>query len=120
MIGADGIHSTIRELTHGAQAARFTGCIAWRATIPTSALPPGHVRPVASNWIGAGGHFVHYYVRRGELVNCVGGQGASGVAGRILVGGGRRRHLPGRFRRLARGRAGADPGREAMLSVGPL
>ncbi len=72
VIGADGIHSTIRELTHGARDARFTGCVAWRATIPTSALPPGHVRPVASNWIGAGGHFVHYYVRRGELVNCVG------------------------------------------------
>ncbi len=72
VVGADGIHSVIRQALHGDDAARFTGCVAWRATIPASSLPAGHVRPVASNWIGQGGHFVHYYLRRGELVNCVG------------------------------------------------
>ena len=72
LIGSDGIHSTIRECLFGADAPRFTGCVAWRATLPVEKLPPGHVRPVASNWIGKGGHFVHYYLRRGELVNCVG------------------------------------------------
>ncbi len=71
-VGCDGIHSAVRETLFGADAARFTGCIAWRATIPAERLPKGHVRPVASNWIGKGGHFVHYYLRRGELVNCVG------------------------------------------------
>ncbi len=72
LVGCDGIHSAIRAQMFGPDAPRFTGCVAWRATVPTDALPPGHVRPVASNWIGRGGHFVHYYVRRGELVNCVG------------------------------------------------
>ncbi len=72
LVGCDGIHSTIRSQLFGPDAPRFTGCVAWRATVPVEALPPGHVRPVASNWIGLGGHFVHYYVRRGELVNCVG------------------------------------------------
>ncbi|MDP6691020.1 MAG: FAD-dependent monooxygenase [Alphaproteobacteria bacterium] len=72
LVGCDGIHSSVRGRLFGPDAPRFTGCVAWRATLPVGALPPGHVRPVASNWIGLGGHFVHYYVRRGELVNCVG------------------------------------------------
>ncbi|MEE2689165.1 MAG: FAD-dependent monooxygenase [Pseudomonadota bacterium] len=74
LIGCDGIHSTIRRSLFGSDAPRFTGCIAWRATIPIECLPKDHVRPVASNWIGRGGHFVHYYLRRGALVNCVGVQ----------------------------------------------
>ena len=72
LVGCDGIHSTVRAALFGEDDPRFTGCVAWRATIPTSQLPRDHVRPVASNWIGLGGHFVHYYLRRGELVNCVG------------------------------------------------
>jgi salicylate hydroxylase len=72
LVGCDGIHSTVRSGLFGPDDPRFTGCVAWRATIPAARLPPGHVRPVASNWIGRGGHFVHYYLRRGELVNCVG------------------------------------------------
>jgi len=74
LIGCDGIHSAIRSSLFGPDTPRFTGCIAWRATIPVDRLPKNHVRPVASNWIGRGGHFVHYYLRRGELVNCVGVQ----------------------------------------------
>lgn len=72
LVGADGIHSTVRAGLFGPDEPRFTGCVAWRALIPTARLPAGHVRPVASNWIGKGGHFVHYYVRAGALVNCVG------------------------------------------------
>ena len=72
LVGCDGIHSAVRRRLFGADDPGFTGCVAWRATVPTMTLPPGHVRPVASNWIGRGGHFVHYYLRRGELVNCVG------------------------------------------------
>jgi salicylate hydroxylase len=72
LIGCDGIHSAVRETLFGTDDPHFTGCIAWRATIAVERLPKDHVRPVASNWIGQGGHFVHYYLRRGELVNCVG------------------------------------------------
>ena len=49
----------------------FTGNVAWRFTIPTDALPPGFVQPEITNWLGPGGHIVHYYVRRGALVNVV-------------------------------------------------
>jgi salicylate hydroxylase len=72
LVGCDGIHSAVRAGLFGPDAPRFTGCVAWRATVATTALPKDHVRPVATNWLGEGGHFVHYYLRRGDLVNCVG------------------------------------------------
>ena len=72
IVGCDGIHSQVRHELFGADQPDFTGVTAWRATIDVNRLPPNHVRPVASNWIGMGGHFVHYYLRAGKLVNCVG------------------------------------------------
>lgn len=71
LIGADGVHSTVRDGLFGAESPRFTGNIAWRALVPVSCVPEGLVQPKATVWWGPGRHFVHYYVRRGELVNCV-------------------------------------------------
>ncbi len=71
LVGADGIHSSIRGALFGAEAASFTGNIAWRALVPASSLPKGLVRPMATAWWGPGKHFVHYYVRGGAWVNCV-------------------------------------------------
>ncbi|MBT4690798.1 MAG: NAD(P)-binding protein, partial [Rhodospirillaceae bacterium] len=41
LIGCDGIHSAVRAQLFGPDAPRFTGCVAWRATVPVDALPPG-------------------------------------------------------------------------------
>lgn len=71
LIGADGIRSVVREHLFGPVAPVFTGNVAWRALVPASHLPEGLIRPMATAWWGPGKHFVHYYVRRGELVNCV-------------------------------------------------
>jgi salicylate hydroxylase len=71
LVGADGIHSVIREGLFGAESPTFTGNVAWRGLVPADRLPEGLVHPVAGVWWGPGKHFVHYYVRRGELVNCV-------------------------------------------------
>ena len=71
LVGADGIHSTVRTRLFGAEAPRFTGNVAWRALVPAERLPSGLVHPVASVWMGPGRHFVHYYVRAGALINCV-------------------------------------------------
>ena len=71
LVGADGIHSTVRACLFGPDAPTFTGNIAWRALVPAERLPAGLIRPVAALWWGPGRHFVHYYVRRGSLVNCV-------------------------------------------------
>ena len=71
LIGADGIHSTVRAGLFGPEAPAFTGNVAWRALVPASSLPEGLIPPAATVWWGPGGHFVCYYVRSGTLVNCV-------------------------------------------------
>lgn len=71
LVGADGIHSTVRAALFGAESPTFTGNVAWRALVPAERLPKGLIRPAATAWWGPGRHFVHYFVRRGELVNCV-------------------------------------------------
>ena len=71
LVGADGIHSTIARLLHGDVTPRFTGQVAWRMLVPADKLSAGLIEPVSSAWWGPRKHFVHYYVRGGELVNCV-------------------------------------------------
>lgn len=71
VLGADGLHSAVRALTFGPDAARFTGQVAWRGTVPTAALPKGLVSPTATVWVGPRRHLVTYYLRRGTLVNFV-------------------------------------------------
>ena len=72
IVGADGVHSAVRQSLFGKDEARFTGIIAWRGTVPMDKLPSEMRRLVATNWVGPGGHVVHYPVRRGEWMNFVG------------------------------------------------
>lgn len=71
LIGADGIHSRVREGLWGQQQADFTGNMAWRMLVPLQQLPAGLIAPNATVWWGPGKHFVHYLVDRGRQVNCV-------------------------------------------------
>ncbi|MCD2173664.1 FAD-dependent monooxygenase [Rhizobium sp. C4] len=70
VIGADGIKSAVRESMFGKDDPEFTGNVAWRLTVPVEALPYA-IEPAVTNWLGPGGHVVHYYVRSGQLVNIV-------------------------------------------------
>ncbi len=72
LIGADGIHSAVREILFGPDAPRFTGNVAWRLLVPADRLPAGLIPPHATVWTGPGGHAVTYYVRGGDLINFVG------------------------------------------------
>ncbi|MEX2489552.1 MAG: FAD-dependent monooxygenase [Pseudomonadales bacterium] len=71
LIGADGIRSTIRARLFGEEPARYTGNVAWRALIPANRVPANTISPTATLWWGPNRHFVHYYVRGGQLINCV-------------------------------------------------
>jgi 2-polyprenyl-6-methoxyphenol hydroxylase-like FAD-dependent oxidoreductase len=66
------VHSRIRRALFGADEPTFSGLIAWRGVIPMAALPRHMARMVGTNWVGPGGHVVHYPLRRGELMNFVG------------------------------------------------
>ena len=71
VVGADGIHSVVRESLFGADAPRFTGCICWRGMAAVDAVPADIDTAAGTMWMGPHGHVVHYRVRRGELVNIV-------------------------------------------------
>jgi salicylate hydroxylase len=71
MIGADGIHSTVRELLFGAEHPRFTGCVAYRGLVAAERLKALELPNEDQIWMGPGKHFVHYPVSAGRLVNLV-------------------------------------------------
>jgi salicylate hydroxylase len=72
VIGADGIHSVVREALLGPEAPRFSGNSAWRGMVPADRVADLGL-PVASTVVmGPGRHFVHYFVSAGRLVNWVG------------------------------------------------
>ncbi len=72
LIGADGIHSCIRQALFGKDKPVFTGLLAWRGVIPMNRLPQRMQRKVATNWVGPGGHVVQYPLNAGRLMNFVG------------------------------------------------
>ena len=72
LIGADGIHSPVREQMLGTEKPIFTGNVAWRAVVPIAALGAHAPRPTACAWMGPGKHCVTYRLRRGTLANFVG------------------------------------------------
>ncbi|WP_240670381.1 FAD-dependent monooxygenase [Actinoplanes solisilvae] len=71
LVGADGIHSTVRRLLFGPDAARFTGCVAYRAVVPAERLRHLDLEVTAQIWMGPGRHFVHYFISGRRSVNFV-------------------------------------------------
>jgi salicylate hydroxylase len=71
VIGADGIHSTVRKILLGPQQPRFTGCVAYRGMVAADRFPRSDMHIESQLWLGPGSHFIHYPVRSGELINFV-------------------------------------------------
>jgi len=72
VVGADGIHSTVRELILGAESPRFSGHVAYRGLVPAGRLAHLGLEVNASSWWGPNHHFVHYFVGAGtRYVNWV-------------------------------------------------
>jgi salicylate hydroxylase len=63
IIGADGIHSTVRTQTVGDAPPRFSGMCAYRALIPRDAL---QFDDAVHNWMGPDRHIVAYPVGAGS------------------------------------------------------
>lgn len=72
IIGADGIHSVVRTELFGAEDARFSGSAAWRGLVPAERVADLGLPVASTAHLGPDAHFVHYFLRRGELVNWVG------------------------------------------------
>src|SRR4029453_1186560 len=71
LVGADGIHSTVRPLLFGPEKPHFTGCVAYRGLVPADRLAHLGLEVTAQVWMGPGKHFVHFYVQQRRLLNFV-------------------------------------------------
>ena len=72
LVGADGIHSAVRARLFGDEAPEFAGCVAYRGLVPVERIADLGLERGSQSWLGPGGHFVHYFVSRGRLLNFVG------------------------------------------------
>jgi salicylate hydroxylase len=71
VVGADGIHSVVREALLGPQDARFTGHVAYRGLVAADRVAQLSLAPVCAVRLGPGAHFVHYFIAAGQLHNVV-------------------------------------------------
>lgn len=72
LVGADGLHSSVREKAIAHDSARFTGCVAWRMVVAGEGLEDLFDPSKAVVWVGPGKHAVTYPLRGGKCVNFVG------------------------------------------------
>jgi salicylate hydroxylase len=72
LVGADGIHSAVRAALFGEEAPQFAGCVAYRGLVPVERIADLGLELGSQSWVGPGGHLVHYFVSRGQLLNFVG------------------------------------------------
>ena len=71
VIGADGIHSDIRQHVIPPSRPVFSGSIAYRGLVPRE-LVPEWPEGRWEMWLGTAKHFLVYPVRAGQLINYVG------------------------------------------------
>jgi salicylate hydroxylase/6-hydroxynicotinate 3-monooxygenase len=64
VIGADGVHSVVREILHGPESPHFTGRVAYRTTFPATLLGDLQLAPSRTKWWGPDRHIVIYYITR--------------------------------------------------------
>jgi salicylate hydroxylase len=71
VVGADGIHSSVRDAILGPSSATYSGVCAFRALVPAGRAPSFARRRAQTLWLGPDHHLVHYPVASGEWVNLV-------------------------------------------------
>ena len=64
VIGADGVHSTVRDIIVGPDAPIHRGRIAYRAVFPASLMKGRDIGHSRTKWWGSDRHIVIYYTKR--------------------------------------------------------
>jgi len=125
VIGADGIHSVVREFTHGASAPAPSGIMAYRALVPADRAPEFSRRAAQTLWIGPEHHLVHYPISGGRLINLVAFAPSGGFTGESWTATASVEEMLAEFagwdRRLVElVEIAGTPGRWALLDRAPL
>jgi len=72
LIGADGIHSTVRAQMFGQELPRYTGNVAWRGLVPAERVAHLDIAGVTGVWMGPNRSIVQYYIAAGKTFNWIG------------------------------------------------
>jgi salicylate hydroxylase len=72
LIGADGIHSTVRGQMFGSELPRYTGNVAWRGLVPAERVAHLDIAGVAGVWMGPNRSIVQYHIAGGKTFNWIG------------------------------------------------
>jgi salicylate hydroxylase len=125
VIGADGIHSTVRAALTEPVPPAYPGLCAFRALVPAADAPAFARRPAQTLWLGPGHHLVHYPVSAGEFVNLVAFAPAGDYTTESWTATGTVAELLAEFagwdeRLTGLIRAAGTPGRWALLDRAPL
>jgi salicylate hydroxylase len=71
VIGADGVHSTVRGAVTEPVPATYPGICAFRALVPAERAPEFTRRRAQTLWLGPDHHLVHYPISGGTAINLV-------------------------------------------------
>jgi salicylate hydroxylase len=69
VVGADGVHSRVREWVTGGDAAVYSGTSGFRGLVPVERLPRLPDPGALQFWMGPGAHLLHYPVSGGSVIN---------------------------------------------------
>ena len=72
LVGADGIHSTVRAQLFGRESPRYTGNVAWRGLVAAERVAHLDLGRVTGVWMGPNRSIVQYYVSAGRTFNWIG------------------------------------------------
>jgi salicylate hydroxylase len=125
VIGADGIHSVVRNVVADPAPAAYSGICAFRALVPAARAPSFARRNAQTLWVGPGHHLVHYPVSAGRFVNLVAFAPAGDYSVESWTATGTVQQFLAEFagwddRLVDLIRAGGTPGRWALLDRAPL
>lgn len=81
LVGADGLHSAVRDRLLGASPPDCAGHVLYRALVPIEAVPDGTETDCVALWLYPSGHAVHYPVSGGASMNIVVAGEGSGNGG---------------------------------------
>ena len=69
VVGADGVHSRVREWITGGDEPVYSGTSGFRGLVPLELLPRLPDPEALQYWMGPGAHLLHYPISDGRLIN---------------------------------------------------